>query len=109
MDNETRATLTRLTELAKAEFGEYKEELIGYEMGVNCHTEVIWSGNVFFLEQLTQEDDAYGEPTRIDLMNRERSNEEFYWYDDYQYVIARRVKVTNKGWKLMLLDLVRNL
>lgn len=64
--------------------------LIGYEMGVSCYTEILWSDNILPLEKLREEDDVYGEPTEEDIQNVANSTEQYYWYGENKYVIAKR-------------------
>ena len=103
------AVISRLVELAKAEYGEYKEEIIGYELGYCDGIETYWSEEVYPLDEL-KPDDFYGEPTKNDIENRKLSDEQYFWYGEKnEYCIAKRVKVLNRGWKIQLLHIINGL
>jgi hypothetical protein len=110
MEEKQDNVLSNLIELAKDKYGEYKEELIGYELGYYDGFETHWSDEIVPLDKLKSVDDFYGSPSSEDIENRRLSNAQYYWYgDNNQYCIAKIVKVLNKGWKTELLNLIINL
>ena len=103
------AVISRLVELGKVEYGEYEEEVIGYELGYCDGIETYWSEDVLPLDEL-KPDDFYGEPTMKDVENRKLSDEQYFWYGERnEYCIAKRVKVLNRGWKIELLHFINSL
>ena len=104
---EQQDAFSKVVELAKAEFGEYKEELEGYEKGsYSGGGEIFWSEEVVPITELQANDD-YGMPSDEDVRKRLQSNDQYYWYDGQQYVIAKRMRVVNRGWQLHLYDLIK--
>jgi hypothetical protein len=94
---------------SKKEYGEYLEEIIGYEKGELIGNEIFWNDEILPLNRLNDNDD-FGDPTSEDLTNRKLSNEEYFWYGEHnEYCIAKRVKVLNAGWKTELLNIINKL
>jgi len=101
--------ISRLIEWAKDKYGEYKDEVIGYELGYCDGIETYWSEEILPLEKLLP-DDFYGEFTKENVEQRKLSNEQYFWYGEKnEYCIAKRVKVINRGWKIELLYLINGL
>ncbi len=99
-----------LVDLAKKYFGEYKEEILGYELMYcdgyeNYYSEEILQAN----DLLNVKDDFYGIPNAKDIEDRLNSNQEYFWYDNHTYAIIKRFKVINKGWKMEIIELIQSL
>jgi hypothetical protein len=107
MTDNLKAALNHLIELAKIEFGEYREEIIGYEKGEYIGNDIFWSDEILSLSEL-QKNDEYGMPSDKDIFNRQNSSEQYYWYGN-NFVIAKRVKILNEGWQIKLLKTINSI
>lgn len=101
--------ISRLIEWAKDKYGEYIDDVIGYELGYCDGIETYWSEDILPLDKL-KPDDFYGEFTKEDIENRRLSDDQYFYYGEKkEYCIAKRVKVINRGWKIELLHLINGL
>jgi len=98
------AVVSRLVELAKTEYGEFKQEFIGYKVGNRWVDD--WDMDTVPFEKIKDEDDYI---TDKDLENLSKSTDEFFYCQDNSVIIRRCYSVINKGWKRELLHLINGL
>jgi hypothetical protein len=101
--------LKQLQEIATLAFGEYEDELIGYELGHNAYTEIIWTEEVIDAKDIERYYCKNYDITPEDIKNLLACEEEDFWCCDNTIIIAKRIKVLNKGWKTELKQIIDNL
>jgi hypothetical protein len=101
------SVISRLVELAKAEYGEFKQEFIGYKVGNQWIDD--WDFDVIPFEKIKDESTYINPITDKDLENLSKSIDEFFYCEDNSVIIRRCYNVINKGWKRELLHLINDL
>ena len=107
--------ISRLVELAKAEYGEFEQEFVGYKVG-SYWTEVYEWADIDLITQ-EQMDSFKNNDTELnnivgismkELHHLLETDLQYYNFDD-NISVKRCYKVVNKGWKRELLHLINGL
>jgi hypothetical protein len=109
------AVISRLVELAKAEYGEFEQEFMGYKVGNYWTEEYEWAD----IDLITQEqmDSFKNNDTELnnivgismkELHHLLETDLQYYNFDD-NISVKRCYKVLNKGWKRELLQLINGI
>lgn len=110
--------ISRCVELAKLEYGEFKQEFVGYKVGNYWWDGWEWDNDDLTIiitqeqmQSLTTDDDKLNDMVGItmkELHHLLETNLEYYNFDD-NISIRRCYKTLNQGWKRELLHIINGL
>jgi hypothetical protein len=91
-----------LVKFAKAKYGEFEQEFIGYKIGSIYLDD--WDFEIIPFDKIKDESTNISPITDKDLDDLAKSTDEFFFCEDKSVVIRRCYKIINKGWKRELIE-----